>query len=83
MKYYMELPEHVVEAGTNLHTDTYELGEESFGTFYAGQGFHLFEDLVERFSDELENIVIVASDGTRLGVEEFVDLLEEWTVLIQ
>lgn len=81
MKYYLELSEELVEHGANLHNDTYKLGEESFGTFYAGQGFHLFEDLVDK--DELEHISIVASDGTSLGVEEFVDQLEEWTVLVQ
>lgn len=82
MKYYIELPDHIVEQGSNIHNDTYQLGEESFDTFYTDQGFHLFQDIVERFPDELESISIVASDGTSLGVEEFVDKLQEWTVLL-
>ena len=84
MKYYIELPDSMVEESENLYSDNYKLGELSTinGTFYPGQGFHLFEDLVERFPDRLEEIEIKSDRGQSLTVNEFVENLEDWTVLI-
>lgn len=84
MKYYIELPEWMVEEAENLYSDNYKLGELSTinGTFYPGQGFHLFEDLVERFPEKLEEIEIKSDRGDSLSVEDFVEKLEEWTVLL-
>lgn len=84
MKYYIELPESMVKESENLYSDNYKLGELSTinGTFYPGQGFHLFEDLVERFPDRLEEVDIISDRGTELSVEDFVEKLDEWTVLL-
>lgn len=84
MKYYIELPESMIKESENLYSDNYKLGELSTinGTFYPGQGFHLFEDLVERFPDRLEEVDIISDRGTELSVEDFVEKLDEWTVLL-
>ena len=83
MTYYIKIPERLVESeNTNLHTEEYELGEESFGTFYPSQGFHLFEDLADRFPDLLEEAEIRTDQGEELTPEEFLEKLEDLTVLI-
>jgi hypothetical protein len=80
--YYLLIPERLVEANTNLHTDRYELGEESFGTFYPEQGYYLFEDLTERAPSLLEEIEIRTDQDEGLTPEEFLERLEDLTVLV-
>lgn len=82
MTYYLLLPERLVEAENNLHTDRYELGEESFGTFYPEQGYFLFEDLADRAPEFLEEIEIRTDQDEDLTPEEFLERLEELTVLV-
>ena len=82
MTYYLLIPERLVEADTNLHTDRYELGEESFGTFYPEQGYYLFEDLAKRFPKLLEEIEIRTDQDEGLTPEEFLERLEELTVVV-
>lgn len=83
MTYYIKVPSQLVESeNTNLHTDEYKLGEESFGTFYPSQGFHLFEDFADRFPDLLEEVEIRTDQNEELTPEEFVKKLEELTVLV-
>lgn len=84
MKYHIELPDWMVEESENLYSDSYKLGELSTinDTFYPGQGFHLFEDIVERFPERLDDVKIISDRGEGLSVEEFVEKLEQWTVLL-
>jgi len=84
MKYFILLPEQMVKESENLYSDNYMLGELSTfnGTFYPSQGFHLFEDIAERFPNKLEEVEIKSDKGDDLSVEEFVDKLEDWTVLL-
>lgn len=82
MTYYLLIPERLAEAENNLHTSRYELGEESFGTFYPGQGFHLFEDLADRAPELLEDVTIRTDQDEALTIEEFLEKLEELTVLV-
>lgn len=82
MTYYIIVPERLVEGETNLHTDRYKLGESSFGTFYPDQGYNLFEDIADRFPDLLEEIEIRTDQGDELSPEEFLESLEELTVLV-
>lgn len=81
MTYYIIVPQELVEADTNIHTDQYKLGEESFGTFYPDQGYYLLEDFAERFPDLLEQVEIRTDQDEELGVEEFLDKLDDLTVL--
>lgn len=82
MTYYIKVPQELVEGDTNLHTDEYKLGEESFGTFYPDQGYRLFEDFAERFPEVLEEIEIHTDQGDELSPEEFLERLEDLTVLV-
>lgn len=81
MTYYILLPEKLVEEQNNLHTDRFKLGEESFGTFYPSQGYFLLEDLADRFPDLLEQIEIKTDQAEDLSIEEFLDKLDDLTVL--
>lgn len=83
MTYYILIPESLIEKDNNLHSSRYKIGEESFNTFYPDQGYHLFEDIVERFPDLLEKIEIRTDQGDNLTPEEFMKVLEELeTVLV-
>lgn len=77
MTYYILLPESLIEEDNNLHSTQYKIGEESFDTFYPDQGYHLFEDIVERFPDLLEEVEIKTDQGDELSPEEFMKKLEE------
>jgi len=77
MTYYILLPESLVEGENNLHSTRYKIGEESFDTFYPDQGYHLFEDVVGRFPDLLEEIEIRTDQGDELSPEEFMNKLED------
>jgi hypothetical protein len=81
MTYYLLLPERLLEAENNLHSDRYELGESSFGTFYPSQGYHLLEDLAERFPDVLSDVKVMTDQNEELSVEEFLEEIDEMTVL--
>lgn len=82
MTYYLLVPERLVEADTNLHTDEYKLGESSFGTFYPGQGYNLLEDLADRFPDVLDEVKIKTDQNETLTIEEFLEEIDELTVII-
>lgn len=83
MTYYILLPDSLIEEDNNLHSPRYKIGEESFDTFYPDQGYHLFEDIVERFPDLLEEVKIRTDQGDELSPEEFMEVLEELeTVLV-
>lgn len=82
MTYYLLLPEELIEEDNNLRTDRYELGEESFGTFYPSQGYHLLEDMAERFPSLLEDVEVRTSKDDEMTVEEFLDHIEDLTVLV-
>lgn len=82
MTYYLLIPERLVEGDTNLHTDQYKLGESSFGTFYPGQGYHLLEDLADRFPDVLDEVTVKTDQDETLTIEEFLTEIEELTVLV-
>lgn len=81
MKYYLILPEEILEENTNLHTNEYVIGEESFGTFYPDHGYPLLEDLAERFPELLSEIEIRSDQDEAYGIEEFLDHLDTLTVL--
>jgi len=81
MTYYLLLPERLLDEQNNLHSDRYELGESSFGTFYPLQGYHLLEDLAERFPDVLSDVKVMTDQNEELSVEEFLEEIDEMTVL--
>lgn len=82
MKYYIILPQKLVNEENNLNSERYVLGEESFGTFYPDQGYNLLEDLSDRFPELLPHIGIKTSEGEEIDIEEFLDRLDDLTVLV-
>ena len=54
------------------------LGEESFGTFYTGNGFVALNNIVMEKPELLESVAIIDEQKTSYSVEEFLDLLKKW-----
>ena len=57
------------------------LGEESFGTFYAGNGFVALNNMVIREPEALESIAIIDEKKNPYSVEEFLDLIKKWKIM--
>ena len=57
------------------------LGEESFGTFYTGNGFKAFQNMVIREPRALESITIIDEKKNPYSVEEFLDLIKKWKIM--
>ena len=57
------------------------LGEESFGTFYTGNGFKAFQNMVKREPQILETIAIVDEKKNPYSVEEFLNLISKWKII--
>ena len=57
------------------------LGEESFGTFYTGNGFKALNNMVIRQPDLLETTTIIDEKKKSYTVEEFLDLIKKWKIM--
>jgi len=57
------------------------LGEESFGTFYTGNGFKALNNIVVRRPDLLESVTIVDEKKKQYSVEEFLNLIQKWKLI--
>ena len=56
------------------------LGEESFGTFYAGSGYKAFKHMIIKEPEALEFIRILDEKKNPYTVEEFLDLISQWQI---
>ena len=56
------------------------LGEESFGTFYTGNGFKAFKNMIIKEPDVLESIAIIDEKKDSYLVEDFIKLISEWKI---
>ena len=56
------------------------LGEESFGTFYTGQGFQAFKNMIIKEPEALESIAIIDEKKNPYTVEEFLNLISKWKI---
>ena len=56
------------------------LGEESFGTFYTGDGFKAFNRIVMNESELLEKVIIIDEKKDSYSVEDFIKLISEWKI---
>jgi len=77
MTYYILLGNDSVEA----IWDENILGEESFGTFYAGNGFKALNNIVIRQPDLLETVTIIDEQKRTYEVSEFLDLITKWKIM--
>ena len=58
------------------------LGEESFGTFYAGNGFKALNIMVEREPEALENVLIIDERKKKYTLTEFLDVIKKWKIIL-
>tara|TARA_E500000318_G_scaffold75872_1_gene70470 strand:- start:1483 stop:1719 length:237 start_codon:yes stop_codon:yes gene_type:complete len=57
------------------------LGEESFETFYTGNGFKALNNIVVRQPELLETVTIVDEQKRTYEVSEFLDLITKWKIM--
>ena len=57
------------------------LGEESFGTFYTGNGYKAFKHMVIKEPEALEMISIIDEQKNPYTVEEFLNLISKWKIM--
>ena len=56
------------------------LGEESFGTFYTGDGYKAFNNIVMNEPTLLEKVTIIDEKKASYSVEDFVKLISKWKI---
>ena len=57
------------------------LGEESFETFYTGNGFKALNNIVVRQPELLETVTIIDEQKRTYEVSEFLDLITKWKIM--
>ncbi len=57
------------------------LGEESFGTFYTGNGFKALDNIVTTNPELLETSTIIDERKNSYSVSEFLDLITKWKIM--
>jgi len=57
------------------------LGEESFGTFYTGNGFKALNNIVTEQPELLETVTIIDEKKKSYSVSEFLDLIGKWKIM--
>ena len=57
------------------------LGEESFGTFYTGNGFKALNNIVTEQPELLETTTIIDEKKKSYSVSEFLDLIGKWKIM--
>ena len=58
------------------------LGEESFGKFYAGNGFKALNVMVERKPEALESVLIIDERKKKYTLTEFLDIIKKWKIIL-
>ena len=76
--YYILLPDDTDEGVQYL---TNILGESSFKNFWADQGFDIFERLVHKYPDTLDEIKIKDEKGKQYTPEEFLGAVGKLNII--
>jgi|TARA_B100001093_G_scaffold27117_1_gene23800 hypothetical protein len=76
--YYILLPDDTDE-GVQYSTNI--LGESSFKNFWADQGFDIFERLVHKYPDTLDEIKIKDEKGKQYTPEEFLGAVGKLNII--
>ena len=76
--YYILLPDDTDE-GVQYSTNI--LGESSFKNFWADQGFDIFERLVHKYPDTLEEIKNKDEKGKQYTPEEFLGAVSKLNII--
>ena len=80
MMYYILYPGNDENDTVN---DINQLGESSFGSFWAYKGFELLMKAVDQNHFLLNNFVIKDEQGKKYTIEEFLDKIKKLKVKIQ
>ena len=78
MTYYLLLED---DTEKDVYFDSNVLGEESFGTFYTGQGMIALTNIVNQKPELLETIKILDDYKKSYTLTEFFDLLTKLKVM--
>ena len=78
MTYYILLDNDSIE---NIWDENI-LGEESFGKFYVGSGYKALTNMINREPEVLESIAIIDEKKNPYSVEEFLELLAKWKIIL-
>ena len=68
------------ESKENLMFDSNILGEESLGTWYAGDGMLALHNPIHNQPESLVNFSIFDDQGTTYSIEEFLSFIEKLRV---
>ena len=77
MTYYLLLEG---DSEKDVYFDSNVLGEESFGTFYAGQGLVALNNIVNQRPELLETIKILDDTKKSYTLTEFMDTISKFTI---
>ena len=77
MQYYLLLSE---DTEKDVYFDSNVLGEESFGTFYTGQGMVALNNIVNQKPELLETIKILDDTKKFYTLTEFMDTISEFNI---
>ena len=58
------------------------LGEESFGKFYVGSGYKALTNMINKEPEVLESIAIIDEKKNPYSVEQFLELLAKWKIIL-
>ena len=56
------------------------LGDESFGTFYTGNGYKAFKNMIIKEPEVLESIAIIDEKKSSYTIDEFLNLISQWKI---
>ena len=76
MTYYILMP------GDNPNElwDNNELGQVSFQKFYVGKGMEALQNMIRKSPEALENVTIRSKRGDKYSVQQFLELIGEYTI---
>jgi hypothetical protein len=77
MTYYLLLSE---DTEKDVYFDSNVLGEESFGTFYIGQGLVALNNIVNQKPELLETIKILDDTKKSYTLTEFMDIISKFSI---
>jgi len=79
MQFYILLPDDDFSA---LSSPNNVLGETSFDTFHAENGFRALRNIIMKYPQVLPDISIIDNEMKKYTVEEFLDTIKPYKLLI-
>lgn len=79
MRYYILMPDDTFQ---DLNNPNNILGEDSFNTFHAENGFKALRNIIDKFPEIIQHISIVDDNMQYLTVEQFLDIIRPYKILV-